>query len=113
MTNKTSAKKTIFELHADIGKTLSNSKRLEIIDILRQCKECAVSDIARKLNLNQANVSQHLLVMKSQNIVTSRRDGSNIYYSLANTKVLVAYDALKGILKEQLEKNKELIEEIV
>lgn len=112
MTNKIS-QKTIFELHADIGKTLSNSKRLEIIDILRRRKECTVSEIAKKLRLNQANVSQHLLVMKGQNIVKSRRDGLNIHYSLANPKVLVAYDALKGILKEHLEKNKELMEEIV
>ena len=48
--------------------------------------------------------------MGQQNIVKPRRDGVAILYSLANPKILVAYDALRKVLKEQLEADGKLLE---
>ena len=110
MANKNHISKKIFELHAKVCKTLSHSKRLEIIDLLRAEKEMGVSEIAEKLGITKANVSQHLSLMRQQNIVKTRRDGVAILYSLANRKILVAYDALRRALKEQLESDGKLLE---
>lgn len=110
MTDKNYLEKRIFELHAAVCKTLSHPKRLEIIDLLRDEKQMGVSEIAKNLGITKANVSQHLSLMRQQNIVKARRKGVAILYSLTNPKILVAYDALRKSLKEQLEVNGKLLE---
>src|SRR3989344_2985221 len=110
MTDKNHLEKRIFELHATVCKILSHPKRLEIIEILRDEKEIGVSEMADKLGITKSNVSQHLSLMRLQNIVTTRRAGVAILYSLANPKILVAYDALRKALKEQLEADGKLLE---
>ncbi len=110
MTNKNHLDKRIFELHATVCKTLSHPKRLEIIDVLRDEKEMGVTELAKKLNITKANVSQHLSLMRQQNMVKTRRDGVAILYSLANPKILIAYDALRKTLKEQLKADGKLLE---
>ena len=91
-------------------KTLSHPKRLEIIELLRDDKEWGVSEIAEKLGITKANASQHLAIMRGQNIVKTRPHGIMILYSLSNPKILVAYDALRKTLKEHLESNGKLLE---
>ena len=110
MIEKNHQNKRIFELHARACKALSHPKRLEIIELLRDDKEWSVSEIAEKIGITKANVSQHLAVMRAQNIVKTRREGITILYSLANPKIIVAYDALKKALKEQLEADGKLLE---
>lgn len=110
MTDKNNLEKKIFELHSRVCKTLSHPKRLEIIELLRDDKERGVSEIAEKLGITKANVSQHLAVMRAQNIVETRREGITICYSLANPKIIIAYDALRKALEEQLETNGKLLE---
>jgi len=110
MTDKNPLEKRIFELHARVCKTLSHPKRLEIVDLLRDDKELGVTEIAEKLNITKANVSQHLAIMRQQNFVKTRREGVAVLYSLANPKILVAYDALRKSLKEQLERDGKLLE---
>ena len=110
MTNKNNLEKRIFELHARVCKTLSHPKRLEIIELLRNDKEWGVSEISQKISINKTNTSQHLAIMRGQNIVKTRREGTMILYSLSNPKILVAYDALRKALKEHLESNGKLLE---
>lgn len=110
MKDKDPFEKRIFELHARVCKTLSHPKRLEILDLLRDDKELGVTEIAEKLDVTKANASQHLAVMRQQNIVKTRRKGVSVLYSLANPKILVAYGALRKALKEQLEVNGKLLE---
>lgn len=110
MADKNLLEKRIFELHARVCKILSHFKRLEIIELLRDGKEMGVSEIAKKLGVTKANASQHLAIMRRQDIVKTRRDGVAVLYSLANLKILVAYDALRKALKEQLEANAKLSE---
>jgi len=62
------------------------------------------------LNITKANASQHLAIMRAQHIVKTRRNGITIFYSLVNPKILVAYDALREALKDQLEANGKLLE---
>ena len=110
MIGKNHLDKRIFELHAKVCKTLSHPKRLEIIDLLRDEREIGVSELAEKLSITKANISQHLSLMRQQNIVKTQRDGVAILYSLANPKILVAYNALRKALKEQLENDGKLLE---
>ena len=82
-----------------------NARRLEIINDLRD-KECSVTDLIESTRLSQANVSQHLSIMKAKGIVISSRKGKNVYYRLANPKIIRAFDIIREVLSEQMEKSR-------
>ena len=103
--------KELYKLHAEMCKVFSNPTRLEILNLLRN-KEMSVTELIEKTKLTQANISQHLSIMKSKGIVTSERDGKNIYYKLSNHKIIKAFDIIREVLVERLEKNRKIIQEI-
>jgi DNA-binding transcriptional ArsR family regulator len=105
------ADKRVYELHAEVCKTMSNPKRLEIINLLRS-GEMSVEELASNMEIRTANLSQHLAVMRGKNIVETRRDGLKIYYGIVNPKVVKACDIMREVLMEQLASNQELIERI-
>ena len=98
----------IYELHAEMCKVFSNSIRLEILNLLRN-KELSVTELINKSKLTQANISQHLSIMKSKGIVVPRRKGKNIYYKLANPRIIKAFDIIREVLSERLEKDNKLV----
>lgn len=75
---------------AKLLKALANPFRLEIIEMLSQ-GEKNVGGIVQATNLTFANASQHLQVLKNSNIVKSRKEGHNVYYSLINNKFFSLY----------------------
>ncbi len=103
--------KRIFEMHAGICTIFSNSKRLEIIDLLRD-GEKSVNELSSLMDILQANLSQHLSLMRQKGILEARRDGVNIYYSIANPKVIKAFDIMREVLLEQLSKNEKMFKKI-
>lgn len=90
----------IFELHAELLKALAHPRRLEIIRLLRD-QELCVSDIYEMLDLPQANISQHLMILRDTGIVTTKRDGKQILYRLSNPKIIEASDLLREVLVDQ------------
>jgi len=75
---------------AKLLKALSNPFRLEIIEMLSQ-GEKSVEALVQITNLNFANASQHLQVLKNNNIVKSRKKKQYVYYSLVNNEFLSLY----------------------
>ncbi|VVB94382.1 Bacterial regulatory protein, arsR family [uncultured archaeon] len=104
--------KKIFEMHAEICKVFTNPKRLEIISLLRD-GEKTVNDLTELAGVPQANVSQHLTVLRQNNVVTTRRNGANIYYKIANPKILQACDLMREVLLEKLAENEELVKRML
>ena len=100
--------KELYEIHAEMCKVFSNSTRLEILNLLRD-KELSVTELIKKTQLSQANISQHLSIMKSKGIVVSNRNGKNIYYKLTNPKIIKAFDIIRDILAEKLKKNGKMV----
>ena len=100
--------KELYNLHAEMCKVFSNPIRLEILDLLRD-KKMSVTELINKSKLTQANISQHLSIMKSKGIVLSERNGKNIYYRLSNPKIIKAFDIIKEILTERLEKSNKFL----
>ncbi len=101
------ADRQLYKLHASICHTLSNPKRLEIIDRLR-AGEMTVTELAEALEISQANLSQHLAVMRQKGIVTARREKLNVFYKLSNPKIVKACDLMRQVLLEHLEAAAEL-----
>jgi DNA-binding transcriptional ArsR family regulator len=100
----------LFELHAEVCKTLSNPMRLRIINEL-QDGEMTVGALAKKLGIRQAHLSQHLAVLRQRGVVKTRRDGPNIYYGIPNPKIVKACSLIREVLLEQLQKDQSIVAE--
>lgn len=94
----------IYKKHAEICKTLSNPKRLEIINSLRN-KERTVNELVKLAGISQSNISQHLSILRQNNLVSTKRKGKNIYYKLAYPEMIKACDIMRKILFKQLKKS--------
>lgn len=73
------------ERRAEFCGVMGNAHRILIIWALKR-GELTVSEIAVDIDTSLQNTSQHLRLMKDKGILESRRDGREIYYSLADTK---------------------------
>ncbi len=101
--------KTIFEMQAEICKTLTNSKRIEILSTLKN-KEKTVTELVTALGASKANVSQHLAVMRHRGILATRRNGVNIYYRVTNPKIINACTLMMEVLLEQKTTKNKILE---
>ena len=99
--------KELNNMHAEMCKVFTNPTRIEILNLLRD-KEMSVTEIIRKTKLSQANISQHLSIMKSKGIVTSRRDGKSVFYRLTNPKIIKAFDIIREAISENIKNRKNL-----
>ena len=98
----------IFELHADVCKVFSNAKRLEILNTLRG-KEMTAGELIEKIGLSKANLSQHMSILKSKGVVSTRREGVNIYYRISNSKITQACDLMRAVLLEQFQEKGKMV----
>lgn len=100
------AKKTILEedkllLIADFYKALSDSTRIKIINLLSSNELC-VCDIAVILNMTKSAVSHQLKNLREMNLIKSRKQGKEVWYSLADDHVLEVFKvSLEHILEEE------------
>jgi len=90
----------IFKLQADVCKIFANDKRLEIINLLKD-KEMSNGDIMRETGLSKVNISQHMNILKSKGVIVSRREGQQLFYSIANPKIIQACNLMREVLVEQ------------
>lgn len=97
----------LFEMQAEICQTMADPKRLMIVHELRS-GELSVGQLAQRLGLAQSNVSQHLAILRKRSIVTTRREGTSVYYSLSGNKIAEACDMVRQVLAEQLESSRRL-----
>ena len=94
-------------LQAELCKSLSDPKRLRIIQELRG-GERSVSDLAGKLGLKQSNTSQHLAILRKIGVILPRKEGSTVYYRLADPKIAEACDLVHEVIGAQLQNTQRL-----
>lgn len=105
-------KKEILEFHAEFCKTFSNPKRLEILDLLI-LEELTAGEITTKLSLSKTSVYQHLRLMRMVRIVKTRRNGTELYYMLANNKIAGAYRLMQDVLVQLMKGSVDTAKEAV
>jgi DNA-binding transcriptional ArsR family regulator len=96
-------KPTIFDLHANFCRSLSNPKRLIILAALAK-GEKSVSELAEASGVTLANVSQHLTVLRSHNIVKSRKEGQTVYYSIVDARLIDACNLIRAVLLDGMKR---------
>jgi DNA-binding transcriptional ArsR family regulator len=93
----------LFVRHADICKTFSNPKRIEIISALRNNAELTASQLLEKINISKANLSQHMSVLVQKGVIKSRREGINVFYQISDERITKACDMMRAVLIGRLE----------
>ena len=93
------AKDALFDGFAEVAKALASGRRAEIIDVLAQ-GERSVEEIAADQSV--ANTSHHLRAMARAGLVTTRRDGTRIFYALAGERVGELWAALRDVAGEHV-----------
>ncbi|MFZ6004283.1 MAG: ArsR/SmtB family transcription factor [Actinomycetota bacterium] len=96
MPDHRAAKDALFEGFAAVTKALSSGRRAEIVDLLAQ-GERSVEEIADEIGQSVANTSHHLRALARAGLVTTRRDGTRIHYSLASERVAELWGAIRGV----------------
>ena len=89
-------KAALFEEFARVGKALANGKRLELVDLLAQ-GERSVESLATAAELGLTTASAHLQTLRQAGLVTTRREGTRIFYALAGPDVLRLFALLRSV----------------
>lgn len=79
--------RSAYEKNAEIYKILANSKRLEILNLLRE-QEMPVEELVKTLGISKANVSQHLALLRHAKLVTVRRHGLKGFYNIIDPRIV-------------------------
>jgi DNA-binding transcriptional ArsR family regulator len=85
--------------YAAVGRALADPKRLCVLETLA-AGELSVSDLSTTVGCQVPNMSQHLAVLRSAGLVQSRREGSTVYYRLADVRVLEAYRLIQDLARQ-------------
>jgi DNA-binding transcriptional ArsR family regulator len=99
------------EFKADFFKALAHPLRISILDALRD-GELTVNEISQRFDVEQANASQQLAVLRNRNIVITRKEGANVYYSVSDKSIFKLLDAAKEIFNHHLVGVRSMLEEI-
>ncbi|MFC2163980.1 ArsR/SmtB family transcription factor [Acidobacteriota bacterium] len=90
-----------FELHAEVCKTFGHPKRLMIISTLRE-GEFTVTDISDHTAIDLSNLSQHLHILRDKGLVSTRREGTKVHYSLSHPNIGKALDLMSSFLDQKI-----------
>jgi DNA-binding transcriptional ArsR family regulator len=102
-------KNDFYCLHSDICKTLASEKRQRIIDALRH-GGLTVTELRERTEIAQANLSQHLAVLRTKGVVLASREGTHVRYALSNPKIIQAFDLISEVMSEAFDGRKELVD---
>ena len=95
------AKDALFDGLAEVAKALASGRRAEIVDLLAQ-GERSVDEVADEIGQSVANTSHHLRAMARAGLLTTRRDGTRVFYALAGERVAALWAALRDVAAEHV-----------
>jgi DNA-binding transcriptional ArsR family regulator len=98
----------ILERQVLICKAFANSTRLHILDLLGK-RDWSAAEIQKELGISKANLSQHAMVLRSAGVVVRRRQGKQVYFSLAMPEVKKACQLIQHVLRAQLRSGQRLV----
>lgn len=105
-------KDRIYEQFARVGKALASPRRLEMLDLLAQ-GERSVEDIAAETGTSVANASHHLQKLKGARLVTDRREGNYVLYSLADPEVFDLWRSIRTVGERQLGEIQQVVDQFL
>ena len=96
---------------ASIFQALAHPTRIAILELLRE-GELSARAIQERLGIEQANLSQHLAVLRSRQIVANRKEGNQVFYSLRNPVLIEVLDIMRRYFQANLTEAVQMLGEI-
>jgi ArsR family transcriptional regulator len=96
---------------ASLFQALSHPTRIAIVEVLREGEHSAGS-IQEHLGIEQANLSQHLAILRSRQIVVNRKEGNQVFYSLRSPVLLEVFDIMRRYFQANLTEAVQMLGEI-
>ena len=96
---------------AQIFQALAHPTRIAIVECLGE-GEVSAGALLVHLNVEQANLSQHLAVLRSKQVVSSRKAGNQVYYTLRDPVLIQVLDLLKQYFNVQLQQTAAMLDEM-
>ena len=104
MTKEALVSRPIYQMKAEFFKTLGHPARIRVLELLSE-REHSVTEMLPEVGIEPAHLSQQLAVLRRANLVTTRKEGSTVYYTLTSPHVAnllaVARLILSGVLTGQ------------
>ncbi|MEV7556456.1 metalloregulator ArsR/SmtB family transcription factor [Streptomyces sp. NPDC089795] len=107
----TQASTPLYQLKAEFFKTLGHPVRIRVLELLA-VREHAVAEMLPEVGVEAASLSQQLAVLRKANLVLTRREGSNVFYSLTHPEIAELLRVARGILSGVLEGQAELLADL-
>ena len=101
-------KSILFEKQAEIARAVAHPLRIAVIDFLKEGERC-VCDIAEHVDSERSNVSRHLAVMVNAGVLSSRKEGLKVFYSLRTPCITDFLGCVTRVLKQQVKENERLL----
>lgn len=101
----------LYQAKAEFFKALGHPARIRVLELLAE-GERAVSELLPEIGIEPAHLSQQLAVLRRLNLVTTRREGSAVFYSLVSQRVVDLLQAARRILTEVISVQVELLEDL-
>jgi ArsR family transcriptional regulator len=98
------------QFKAEIFQALAHSTRIAILDLLRE-GELTVGTFAERLQLEQANLSQHLAVLRARQMVVTRKTGNQVFYSVRDPLIWKMLDLMRGYFQNQVGESMAMLEQ--
>jgi ArsR family transcriptional regulator len=96
---------------ADIFQALAHPTRIAIIDLLGT-GELSAGDLMEKLGMEQANISQHLAILRSKKLVANRKAGNKVFYSVRDPLIIEVLALMRKYFQNNLKEARELLHEL-
>jgi ArsR family transcriptional regulator len=106
-----SVSRPLYQVKAEFFKTLGHPVRIRVLELLGH-REHAVSEMLPEVGVEAANLSQQLAVLRRAGLVTTRKEGSAVYYSLTSPRVAELLAVARSILTEVLTEQVGLIQDL-
>jgi ArsR family transcriptional regulator len=101
---------TLQQFKADLFKTMANPLRIRILEELRLGGSLTVGEIQQRVGVEPSNVSQHLSIMRSHGLVSSRREGTNVHYAVTTPEIFQLMDVARTIFENRLLEQSRMLE---
>lgn len=97
----------IYEKQVNICKAFANPIRLRILDLIAR-RPYAASQLQAELEISKANLSQHMTILKAAGVITTHREGKQVYCALAMPEVKQACQLIRNVLRAQIRTGQQL-----
>jgi DNA-binding transcriptional ArsR family regulator len=102
---------TLREYKASVFHALAHPTRIAVLEVLRD-GETSARAIQERLGLEQANLSQHLAILRSRRIVATRKEGNQVFYSLRNKTLIKVFDLMRQYFEAHLNESVQMLNEV-